>query len=52
MDRPQRANWLLVIGATIGIALAASGLLEDPKPALGMQTLALVNGTGSGIMSS
>ena len=46
MDQPQRANWLLVIGATIGIALAASGLLEDPKPALGMQTLAMVNGAG------
>ena len=46
MDRPQRANWLLVFGATIGIALAASGLLEDSKPALGLQTLALVNGAG------
>jgi parvulin-like peptidyl-prolyl isomerase len=44
MDRPQRANWLLVIGATFGITLAASGLLEEPKPALGIQTLALVNG--------
>lgn len=46
MDRPQRANWLLVIGATFGITLAASGLLEEPKPALGIQTLALVNGAG------
>jgi parvulin-like peptidyl-prolyl isomerase len=44
MDRPQRANWLLVIGATFGITLAASGLLEESKPALGIQTLALVNG--------
>ncbi|MFQ3322887.1 MAG: parvulin-like peptidyl-prolyl isomerase [Pseudomonadales bacterium] len=46
MDQPQRANWLLVVGATIGIALAASGLLEDAKPALGMKTLAMVNGDG------